>query len=318
MTYLGIYIAEFIIIVIAFFTLRFLIGSKKSNKKTPKYRVALKSVVERNYRKEQKLRRELTLTGKVGTYKDYNKYAELLTAFGLTEQGVTVTGFKFGLRILYVCLSLVFILLLDLGLLTIIFVYPVMAKLVFTLVRMRASSYKDRRERAIMDAIDIIVSDIDAGIEVAIRQYIDVFDKSIRNELLTFINNIDHNMSFRDAMTILNNSLGSTFTDFAEKAKVYEIEEREGTKEMFTETVEINSIKRDLKFKQDSKFAEFKLTFYISVCLVGGFFLMSVLAQPFVQWFYFQSLFGKILLLIDILIITFVISYLDIIKSKEL
>lgn len=318
MTYANIYLAQALIIIIALITIRFIFGTKKDKNKPRRYRVALKSVIERNYRKEQRLRRNLTLTSTKDSLKKFTKYDDVLTAFGLKQQGVTVTGFKFGLRVLYVCATLIILVTLQLKLIFFLAVYPIVAKLIFTIIRMGSSSFKDRRERAIMDAIDIIVSDIDAGIEVAIRQYIDVFDKSVRDEFLTFINNVDHNMSFGEAMDILNISLGTTFTDFAEKAKVYEVEERDGTKEMFAETVEVNSIKRDLKFKQDSKFAEFKLTFYVSLCLVGGFFIMTVVAQETVRFFFFGTLVGKMLILIDVLLITFVISYLDIIKSTEL
>ena len=288
------------------------------NIKIPSTAHLMDGIGKRNYKKEKKMRRELLLYKNKKKLKSYRVYDEVITVMNLKRKGMTVTSFKFILFAGSLFLSVTLSIIASISLVLLPLVWFLFYKVSFLMTRVLSSSLKERREMAIMDAVDLIVSDISSGVENSIRRYIPVFDRSIKREFEMFLMNRSKNMPFEDAMTELNYSLGATFDDFAEKALQFETAERQGMVELFSEIVELHAIKRELRGEVNVVFNKLRFEFMVALVMIIVLTVGMILVQPNLFKFYTKTLIGKLLLLADIGIVAFVLSSLIIIKSSDL
>lgn len=288
------------------------------NVKVPSFTRILSKVGERNYKAEKKLQREILIYQNKKTIESYRKYDEIITIMGLKKKGMTVTAYKFITWVVSIVIALISCVMLNITLLLMPLVAYIVHVIIYMVCKVLTASMKERRELAIMDAIDLIVSDIKSGIENSIRLYITSFDRSIRQEFEMFLMNRSRNMSFVDAIYELNYALGATFDDFAEKAVHYEIAERKGMAELFSELVDLHATKRELRSEANAIFNKLRFEFIVSLILIVTLTTGMVVVNRSVGAFYANTLIGKILLLIDVGIVIYVMSYLTIIKSSDL
>lgn len=251
-------------------------------------------------------------------YKVYHFFDELIVNLDMKKDNVTVTG----LLVFISSISFVGGLILAYLMSSFFLLIPITAAFFYLIVvvfRFMGLMRYEQREAEIMDAVDLLVSDIRGGIYNAILRYKDSFHPNIRPFFMSFIDDIQNKgYSFKQAMGILNDKLGSNFTDFAQKAVLYEDKADETMEDIFSSIIETNRQRRTLRYINNIKFNELRTQFIVSFLLIIGYGVFSALLDPFILDFLTKNAFGKLLLIGDIVIIAFVLSYLASIKAKSL
>lgn len=252
------------------------------------------------------------------TYKIYHFFDELILNLDMKKDNVTVTG----LLVFITAISLAGGLVLATMMNSLPLLIPITAAFFYLIVvvfRFLGLMRYEQRESEIMDAVDLLVSDIRGGIYNAILRYKDSFHPNIRPFFVSFIDDIQNKgYSFRQAMGILNDKLGPNFTDFAQKAVLYEDKADETMEDIFSSIIETNRQRRTLRYINNIKFNELRTQFIVSFLLIIGYGVFSALLDPFILEFLTQHTVGKCLLIGDIVVIAFVLSYLASIKAKSL
>jgi Flp pilus assembly protein TadB len=251
-------------------------------------------------------------------YKVYHFFDELIINLDMKKDNVTVTGLLVFISSISFVGGLILAYLMD----SFILLIPITAAFFYLIVvvfRFMGLLRYEQREAEIMDAVDLLVSDIRGGIYNAILRYKDSFHPNIRPFFLSFIDDIQNKgYSFKQAIGILNDKLGPNFTDFAQKAVLYEAKADETMEDIFSSIIETNRQRRTLRYINNIKFNELRTQFIVSFLLIIGYGVFSALLDPFILEFLTQNSFGKLLLIGDIVIIAFVLSYLASIKAKSL
>lgn len=251
-------------------------------------------------------------------YKVYHFFDELIINLDMKKDNVTVTGLLVFISSISFVGGLILAYLMD----SFVLLIPITAAFFYLIVvvfRFMGLLRYEQREAEIMDAVDLLVSDIRGGIYNAILRYKDSFHPNIRPFFLSFIDDIQNKgYSFKQAIGILNDKLGPNFTDFAQKAILYEAKADETMEDIFSSIIETNRQRRTLRYINNIKFNELRTQFIVSFLLIIGYGIFSALLDPFILEFLTQNSFGKLLLIGDIVIIAFVLSYLASIKAKSL
>ena len=251
-------------------------------------------------------------------YKIYHFFDELIINLDMKKDNVTVTG----LLVFIISLSLAVVIVLAYFMSSFGLLIPITAAffyLIVVLFRFMGLMQYEQREAEIMDAVDLLVSDIRGGIYNAVLKYKDSFHPNVRPYFLSFIDDIQNKgYSFKQAMGILNDKLGPNFTDFAQKAVLYEDKADETMEDIFSSIIETNRQRRTLRYINNVKFADLRTQFIVSFILIIGYGVFSALFDPFILRFLTQNYFGKCMLIGDIVIVAFVLSYLASIKAKSL
>lgn len=251
-------------------------------------------------------------------YRIYNYFDELIINLDMKKDNVTVTGLLVFILSISVSSGIVLSYLMN----SIILIFPITAAffyLVVVVLRFLGLMQYEQREAEIMDAVDLLVSDIRGGIYNAILKYQDSFHPNVKPYFLSFIDDIQNKgYSFKQAMGILNDKLGPNFTDFAQKAVLYEAKADETMEDIFSSIIETNRQRRTLRYINNVKFNELRTQFIVSFILIIGYGVFSALFDPFILEFLTQNTVGKCMLIGDIVIVAFVMSYLASIKAKSL
>ena len=251
-------------------------------------------------------------------YKIYHFFDDMIINLDMKKDNVTVAG----LLIFISSISIAGGLVLSVVMNSIGLFVPIVAALMYLviiLLRFIGITNYEQREAEIMDAVDLLVSDIKGGTYNAILKYQDSFHANVKPHFMNFIDDIQNKgYSFKQAMGILNDKLGANFTDFAQKAVLYEEKADETMEDIFSSIIETNRQRRTLRHVNNIKFSELRTQFVVSSLLIVGYAIFSTVFDPFIFQFLTQNAFGKLLLIGDIVIFAFVLSYLASIKAKSL
>lgn len=264
------------------------------------------------------IERRATLNKGSISYKITNYFKTILSNLGMSKDSVTpaglvtfITSVSLGVSILFVFWSGQFALAIP--------TFLVVFYFVVALFRFVSLLYFEKKESTIMDTVDLIAMDVSGGVYNAILRYRRSFHPSIRPYFETFIDNIQNKgYGFKEAMLLLNSHLGITFNDFAQKAILYEAKADASLSDIFTSIIEINRHTRMLRERNNKKFQSLRFEFLVAVAIIALYGVFSVSSDPFMAYVFLVSIWGKLLILLDILIITGVISFLASIKSKIL
>ena len=244
---------------------------------------------------------------------------EQLIALGLKRQGVTVTGYLIFWGFSAVVLGSVISFIAKFGFFMTGVFWVVCFACMLIMTRVIVSERMEKREADVMNAIDLIVPEVGNGVKNAIVAYKDNFAPSLREDFLAFITNIqDRGYSFNDAMFILADNLGIVFQDFAQKAIYYEAIGEKEMVDIFSDITETNRLRRQLRDENNAAFMELKASFIISTLITCLYFGFIMVTDAFSRHFFLQETFGKILLVIMILIVFLVLAYISTIKSKNI
>ena len=170
-----------------------------------------------------------------------------------------------------------------------------------------------------MDAIDLLVSDVKSGIFNSIIRYQNSFHESIRPYFLECIDDVQNKgYSFTTAMESLTDKLGYSFSDFAQKAIYYESKREEGSEGIFGAIIELNRQRRILRRENAIAFKTIKTSLIVSSLMIFAFAMYTGLTDPFISNFLSNTILGRIMILVDVLLVAFVINYLAGIRAKTL
>lgn len=248
----------------------------------------------------------------------YRYFDEILVNTGLHRSGVSVAGLIFFIAFASIVSTLVALFILDLNILAIpaLGVFFMLYVIIFRYVSL---TRVEKNEEVIMDAIDLLVSDVKSGIFNSIIKYKDSFHESIRPFFLECIDNVQNKgYSFEAAMEILTDQLGYSFADFAAKAIYYEANRQEGTEGIFGAIIELNRQRRILRRENAEAFNSIKVGLIVSFLAIGLFAVYTILSEPAIRAILIDSIVGRIVLIADIALIAFVFSRLTAIRAKML
>lgn len=249
----------------------------------------------------------------------YSWLNEQCIALGIKRQGVTPFGyFLFWAFIALVGGVLVSIVAkMGLAFTPLFCITLLVVELIMT--RVVVSSRMQKREIDIMDAIDLIIPEIHRGVKNSIITYQDNFKPSVIDDFKAFVSNVnDRGFSFEDAMYILADSLGIIFLDFAQKAVYYEALGEPDMVEIFTDIVETNRFRRQLRDENEEKFTGLTVQFVASALIVSIYFVFLLITDEFSRNFFLKETAGKLLLIVILLVIFGVLAFITTIKSSKI
>lgn len=249
----------------------------------------------------------------------YKWINQQLIALGMKSQGITPLGFFIFWGFASLILAVVLGFVLGTSLMFVSLLWFVLWGCMLIMTRVIVSEKIEKREMEVMDAIDLLVPELHNGVKNAIITYKDNVPAGIRDDFRAFVVNVqDRGFSFADAMYSLADGLGDVFLDFAEKSIYYESMGEKDLLDIFTDIVETNRLRRQLREKNNRRFRELKVTFIISSLMTFGYFLFLVSTDVFSRQFLLQSTGGNIILLIICIIIFGVMSFITTIKSRSI
>lgn len=290
------------------------LGASKDKTETVFYRLLGKKIYTFNKRYDRKI------SLKRGSIPfRFNRFLkEIISNLGMAKDNVTPTGLLIFISSVSLALALLFSFWSgDYGLLPVAFVAVFF--FIITLFHFLSLTRFERKEAEIMDTEDLIAMDVKGGVYNAIVRYRKAFHPNIRPYFEEFIDNVQYKgFSFKESMLILNGKLGDNFTSFAQKAILYEEKASEGMEDIFTTVVDINRQKRDLRYENNIKFASLRLEFIMSTGIIIFYAFFSMSIDPFISYFLSGTYFGKVMLIVDLIIVTAVLGYIASIKAKFL
>ena len=251
-------------------------------------------------------------------YLVYRYFDEIIVNTGLHRSGVSVAGLIFFIGFSAMVCTLIAMFVFNLNFLAI----PAFVVFVFLFVvifRYVSLSRVEKNEEVIMDAIDLLVSDVKSGIFNGIIKYQDSFHESIRPFFMECIDNVQNKgYSFSSAMEILADELGYSFSDFAAKAIYYEANRQEGTEGIFGAIIELNRQRRILRRENAEQFNAIKMGLTVSFIAIGIFAFYTILTEPMIADVLLNSILGRLVLIADVALIAFVFARLTSIRAQML
>lgn len=279
----------------------------------------IKTVGKRVKKINIKVQRRANLNKGSLFYKIYTYYDDILVSLDMRAEGVTVTGLMVFMITIALAGTIFISLVLKVGT---VFVWLGIAIALFyletTIFKLASVSKYEQREANVMDAIDLLVSDIKSGVYNAIVRYKDSFHPDVQPFFLEFIDDVQNKgYGFKQAMLLLNDKLGMTFSEFAQKAILYEEKADKNMDDIFSSIIEMNRQRRTLRYINNVEFANLRMQFIISFVAIVGYAIMSMMMDSWIRSF-FASQWGAILIIVDLFIVTTVLNTMAVIKAKSL
>jgi len=251
--------------------------------------------------------------------KAYTWVNEQLIASGMKKSGVTVVGYVSFWAGASLVMSVIITITTQIDIVSGAFLSVIIFFVCMVLTRVFVAEKMERREEAVMDAIDLIIPELQNGVKNSIAMYKDNFNPSLQGDFKAFLANIqDRGYSFADAMFILSDNLGIIFRDFAQKSVFYEALGEPDMVDIFTDIVETNRLRRELRYRNNIEFGVLKTSFLVSSLLTFGYFIFLMVTDRFSRYFFLTTGAGRVLLILILLVVFGVMSYITTIKSRAL
>lgn len=228
---------------------------------------------------------------KSGLMSRYNKIAEsLIDDYNLP---LTLEGFNTVLSfILVVIVLFVFLYLKNVTLSFLVSVSLIVAG--FTYFLMQARLGESAKIEAVMDVEDLLCPLARDGVLVAVKKVLESKEQinpMIRPYFLQLVDNCEnHGYSFKRAMEVLGRQLGPKFDSFAEKALVFEYNERKGMADIFLDIVDENAAIREINARKNRIFREMNRDFIIKTVLISLFVLYSMTSSDLRHFMLFTDI----------------------------
>lgn len=251
-------------------------------------------------------------------FKIYRYFDDIIVNSNLTKDGVTVMGLLIFIGFLSLLITVGITIFFNLGGLAIIS-FVVVFIFVTVMFRFNSLSKIEHREAIIMDAVDLMVSDVKGGVFNAIVRYMDSFHPDIRPYFLECVDNVrNRGLGFKQSMLILNDRLGYSFSDFCQKAIIYEEKADDTLDDLFSTILERNRQRRLLRSRNNIAFRAIMTTLEVSYVAIGAFAIFTLVTEPTIFDFIVNNPFGKLMILADILLLAVVMGYLSGLRAKSL
>lgn len=271
---------------------------------------------EANYHRDLEIGK---INEKMTKYKLYRFLNDLIIDLGIKQQGASPYEFLFIVAFLTGIGTIILCEILFSSIVMALILYPIVLCGVICVLYTKANVAHDRRIEAIIEAENIICNNIASGVLVAVKQSIGVIPTEVRGEFRDFIDNVESkNYHIRTALMELNQNLGSVADDFIKKCIVFELEEESGIVGMFTDVVEINTIKTEMRIEMKRKFEEVSNEFVMGAAMIFIFLGGVIGIFEDVRGFYFNTLLGQLILALDLLILILEFVYITYLRAKEI
>lgn len=251
-------------------------------------------------------------------FKIYRYFDDIIVNSNLTKDGVTVMGLLIFIGFLSLLITVGITLFFNLGGLAIIS-FVVVFVFITVMFRFNSLAKIEHREAIIMDAVDLMVSDVKGGVFNAIVRYMDSFHPDIRPYFLECVDNVrNRGLGFKQSMLILNDRLGYSFSDFCQKAIIYEEKADDTLDDLFSTILERNRQRRLLRSRNNIAFRAIMTTLEVSYVAIGAFAIFTLATEPTIFDFIVNNPVGKLMILADILLLAVVMGYLSGLRAKSL
>ena len=246
-------------------------------------------------RRSERIKRENIVRRKEDIFVKYNRMIDdFLKSFNLGIPLETATSL---IAIVFALIVVVSTLFLQNVTVSLIIAVSIMIAL-FTWFSRESRVRRAARAEAISDAEDAICPLAQDGVLVAIKKVMeteDYINKDIRPYFREFIDNCEmRGYSFRQAMKQLNRQLGSRFDGFAEKAVIFEYNERKGMADVFLDIVDENAVIREMNAKKEEIFKKMNRDFLMKTLIILLFFIYALTVRDFREFMVF-SMPGKLI-----------------------
>lgn len=241
-------------------------------------------------RRSERIKRENIVQQKEDLLVKYNRLVDnFLKSFNLGIPLETATSL---IAIIFALVVLVATLFLKDVTVSLIIAVSIMIAL-FTWFSRESRIRRAARAEAISDAEDAICPLARDGVLVAIKKVMETEEyihKDIRPYFREFIDNCEmRGYSFKQAMKQLNRHLGSRFDNFAEKAIIFEYNERKGMADIFLDIVDENAVIREINAKKEDVFKKMNRDFLMKTLIIVLFFLYALSVKEFREFMMFTT-----------------------------
>lgn len=251
-------------------------------------------------------------------FKIYRYFDDIIVNSNLTKDGVTVMGLLIFIGFLSLLITVGITIFFNLGGLAIVS-FIVVFVFITVMFRFNSLAKIEHREAIIMDAVDLMVSDVKGGVFNAIVRYMDSFHPDIRPYFLECVDNVrNRGLGFKQSMLILNDRLGYSFSDFCQKAIIYEEKADDTLDDLFSTILERNRQRRLLRSRNNIAFRAIMTTLEVSYVAIGAFAIFTLATEPTIFDFIVNNPVGKLMILADILLLAIVMGYLSGLRAKSL
>lgn len=195
--------------------------------------------------------------------------------------------------------------------------FPIVFFAVACSVYTKANASHAARIGATIEAENIICNNISSGVKVAVRSNINSFPKEVKNEFMDYLNELDDNTHPVTALRHLNDKLGSISDSFISSCIQFEMNASNGTGDTFQDIVEMNAYMTTVRIKMERTFEQITNSFISCVAIILVFFVAVLAIYPFVRDLYLTTLFGNILLLLDLFLIVLYFVIITYYRAKN-
>ncbi|MCL2633128.1 MAG: hypothetical protein FWD34_01290 [Oscillospiraceae bacterium] len=233
-------------------------------------------------RRSERIKRESIVRQKEDIFVKYNRLIDnFLKSLNISIPLETVTSL---IAISFVLIIVVLTFFLEDVTVSLIIAVSVMIAL-FTWFSRESRVRRAVIAEAIADAEDAICPLARDGVLVAIKKVMETdeyISKDIRPYFREFIDNCEtRGYSFRQAMKQLNRQLGSRFDNFAEKAIIFEYNERKGMADVFLDIVDENAVIREINVRKEELFQKMNRDFFMKTLIIVLFFVYALTVKDF-------------------------------------
>lgn len=281
------------------------------------------NLVAKGLKKREKIYHRDLEIGKINekrtSVKLYRFLSDLIIDLNMTEAGVTPYELLF-LTILGVFAGTTLLCKVLFGnIIMTVILTPILIVAVFCIMYTKANLAHDARIEAVIESENIICNNIKIGVVTAIRESLDTLPKQVRADFRDFIDSVEYkNYHIKTALQELNICLGGIADDFIKKCIVFELEEEHGIAGMFSDVVEINNIRMQMRIEMKRQFEEVMNDFKVGATMIFGFLFGILAIYPDIREFYFTTIIGQILLAIDVLLLIIEFVYITYLRAQEL
>ena len=253
------------------------------------------------------------------TYKIYAFFENIIITMELARDGVTVVGLLLFIGVFCAIITAVVGNIFGMNLFICLLLFAAIFALMIIVFKFISITKMEKREMMVMDAVDLLVSDVKDGVYNSIVRYRDSINPTIRPYFEDFIDDIQNKgYGFKQAMLQLNDQLGRTFSDFAHKAIMFEEKADENLEDIFSSVVEVNRETRVIRYNTGRMFNNMQMQFGISSLIIIFYAVYQCLTDAFTLNFLMNNDFGKVLLILDVVIIAIVLAYITSLRTRDL
>ena len=176
-----------------------------------------------------------------------------------------------------------------------------------------------KRQESEIQIENIISNDMQKGILKAVKDNIDSIPNQYKKIFETFLNDVYiRKYDIERALNLLSVSLGNSSIKFIEKVIAYEKKKEENAEQMFVETVVVNNIRMANRKKINAVITKMEKDFWLTTGFLVVVLGLEILLLPIARWFFLKTIWGAIVLLIVLIIMTIGYTVITLIKAKEI